>query len=55
MSTFVGGMNTDTSDAFIADSQYRYAENVRVITESNNNSGELRLIEGTYPLRFNVQ
>ena len=53
MNTFVGGMDTDTADMYIKDTQYRYAENVRVITESDNNSGELRTIEGTTVLPFN--
>jgi hypothetical protein len=40
-------MNTDTSDALIDSSQYRYAENLRLVTNTDSNSGELRLIEGT--------
>lgn len=40
-------MNTDTSDFVLQSDQYRYAENVRIITNTENNTGELRLIEGT--------
>lgn len=47
INTFVKGMNTDVSDALIDSSQYRYAENVRLQTNTEENSGELRLIEGT--------
>lgn len=47
VNTFTKGMNTDTSDALISNEQYRYAENVRPITNTDNNSGELYLIEGT--------
>lgn len=47
INTFTKGMNTDVSDALIDNSQYRYAENVRLITNTDSNSGELRLIEGT--------
>lgn len=47
INTFVKGMNTDVSDALIDSSQYRYAENVRLTTNKDENTGELRLIEGT--------
>ena len=47
INTFVKGMNTDVSDALMDSSQYRYAENVRLATNTEENTGELRLIEGT--------
>lgn len=47
INTFVKGMNTDVSDALMDSSQYRYAENVRLATNKDENTGELRLIEGT--------
>lgn len=47
INTFVKGMNTDVSDSLMDSSQYRYAENVRIATNKDENSGELRLIEGT--------
>lgn len=47
INTFVKGMNTDVSDALIDSSQYRYAENLRLQTNTEENSGELRVIEGT--------
>ena len=46
INTFVKGMNTDVSDALMDSSQYRYAENVRLATNKDENTGELRLIEG---------
>lgn len=46
INTFVKGMNTDTSDALLGSDQYRYAENLRLITNTEQNTGELRLIEG---------
>ena len=36
--TFVGGMNLDTDVTMIPDNQYRYAENVRVITDTDGNA-----------------
>lgn len=47
INTFVKGMNTDVSDALMDSSQYRYAENVRLATDKDENTGELRPIEGT--------
>ena len=47
VNTFLKGMNTDTSDSLLENSQYRYAENVRLSTDKDNNSGELRLVDGT--------
>lgn len=47
INTFIKGMDTDTSDMYLEDSQYRMAENVRLLTNTDSNSGELHLIEGT--------
>lgn len=49
--TFLKGMNTDTSDFLLGSDQYRYAENVRLSTNSESNGGELRLVDGTVPLK----
>ena len=46
INTFIKGMNTDVSDMMLDSQQYRYAENLRLIADSNSNSGELRIIEG---------
>ena len=53
INTFVKGMNTDVSDALMDSSQYRYAENVRLATNKDENTGELRLIEGTKQFPYN--
>ena len=47
VNTFLKGMNTDLSDSLLGNSQYRYAENLRLVTNTDSNSGELRLIDGT--------
>jgi hypothetical protein len=39
-------MNTDISDMLIEDSEYRLAKNLRYVTNTESNTGELRLIEG---------
>lgn len=47
VNTFLKGMNTDLSDSLLDSSQYRYAENLRLVTNTDSNSGELRLVDGT--------
>lgn len=47
INSFLGGMNTDTSDSLIKPEQYRFAENLRLITNKDSNTGELHLLEGT--------
>ena len=47
INTFTKGMNTDTSDAFIGADQYRYAENLRISTDTNSSGGTLVPIGGT--------
>lgn len=46
INTFAKGMDTDTSDALIDNDTYRLAENLRYITDIDETTGELRLIEG---------
>lgn len=45
--TFTKGMNTDTADMYIPSDQYRYAENLRYVTDVDNNTGELSTICGS--------
>lgn len=52
--TFIKGMNTDTSDALLSNEQYRYAENIRIVTDTESNSGEAHLIEGTVSDQFDI-
>jgi len=40
-------MDTDTSDMYMGEGSYRYAENLRVVTNKDSNTGELHIIEGT--------
>lgn len=46
INSFLKGMNTDTSDALLSTDQYRFARNVRVVTNTDANSGELRIVDG---------
>jgi len=51
MNTFSKGMNTDTSDAYLEEGSYRLANNLRYITNQEENSGELHMIEGATLLK----
>lgn len=46
MNNFSGGMNSDTSDAYLKSDSYRLAQNLRYITNNEENSGEMHIIEG---------
>lgn len=46
LNNFADGMNTDTSDFVLSESSYRLANNLRFITNEQENSGELHVIEG---------
>lgn len=46
INTFIKGMDTDTTDSLISDSQYRMARNLRLTTNENSDDGELHMIEG---------
>ena len=46
LNTFLRGMDTDTADAIIQDSQYRHSENMRLVTDSSSQTGKLSLIQG---------
>ena len=43
--SFTSGMNMDVDVNLIKDNQYRYAENVRIITNDNGTTGALQGIE----------
>lgn len=45
--TFLGGMDRDSDIHFVKDSSYRYAENVRIITENNGTQGVLQNIKAS--------
>ena len=52
INTFTKGMNTDVSDMLMDNSQYRSAKNVRLVTNTDENSGELRVTDGTEQLNW---
>ena len=56
LNNFSGGMNSDTSDAYLKSDSYRLAQNLRYITNNEENSGEMHIIEGGLEqFRFNEE
>ena len=49
--TFNKGMVADISDALLGNDQYRMAKNLRYVTDDEENTGELHIIEGA---RFSI-
>ena len=43
--TFEGGMDMDTDVAYMSNNTYRYAENVRLVTDTNGTNGILQNIQ----------
>ena len=52
--TFVKGMNMDSDILYLEDSQYRYSENIRVLTNTNGTTGSIQNIEGTLELNITI-
>ena len=48
--SFVGGMNMDIDIHAIPENQYRYAENIRIITDTEGTSGVLQNIQNIHPV-----
>lgn len=46
VNTFTGGMDLDTSNAYMSEDNYREAYNLRITTDANSNSGTIHNIEG---------
>lgn len=51
---FSQGMVSDISDALLKDGQYRFAQNLRYVTNTDSNTGELHMIEGSL-LSYTIQ
>ena len=45
--TFLKGMNIDLDKSLMSQDTYRYAENLRLVTENTSNTGTLENIKGT--------
>lgn len=54
INTFNGGMNLDTDVNYIDKSQYKYAENVRIVTNGDGTTGVLQGIEKNKQFKFTI-
>jgi hypothetical protein len=55
INTFAKGMDTDTSDMLISNEAYRMANNLRYITDTDENAGELSMIPGALSVMERIQ
>ena len=46
INTFTGGMNTDTDINLLPNNQYRYGQDVRIVTDDEGTSGVLQSVDG---------
>ena len=54
INTFNGGMNLDADVNYIDKSQYKYAENVRIVTNGDGTTGVLQGIEKNKQFKFTI-
>ena len=52
--SFAAGMNMDTDIMLLPNTQYRYAENVRIITNDDGNTGMLQNIQDTLKVEGDI-
>lgn len=55
VNTFTGGMNLDTDINYIGKDQYRYAENVRIVTDGSGTTGVLQNIEKNKQYKLSIK
>ncbi|MBQ7820001.1 MAG: hypothetical protein IJ341_09940 [Bacteroidales bacterium] len=55
INTFDGGMNLDTDVNYISKNQYKYAENVRIITSDDGTTSVLQGIEKNKQYKLNIK
>lgn len=53
INTFTGGLNMDSDNSVIKNDQYKYAENIRIMTNDSGTTGVLQNIEGVK--KYNLQ
>lgn len=49
-----GGMNMDTEERFMNNTDYRYASNCRITSSDEENSGAIENVRGNLPLNFDL-
>lgn len=55
INTFNGGMNLDADVNYISKNQYKYAENVRIVTNDDGTTGVLQGIEKNKQYKLNIK
>ena len=55
INTFYGGMNMDSDAAILPNNQYRYGQDVRIITDDSSTSGVLQSVEGAKKYNYGIK
>lgn len=55
INTFTGGMNTDTDINLLPNNQYRYGQDVRIVTDDEGTSGVLQSADGAKKYNYSIK
>ena len=55
INTFYGGMNTDSAASMLPSNQYRFGQDVRIITDDSSTSGVLQSVEGAKKYNYGIK
>ena len=55
INTFYGGMNTDSATSMLPNNQYRFGQDVRIITDDSSTSGVLQSVEGAKKYNYGIK
>lgn len=55
INTFTGGMNTDTDINLLPNNQYRYGQDVRIVTDDEGTSGVLQSVDGAKKYNYSIK
>lgn len=55
INTFTGGMDTDTDVNLLPNNKYRYAQDVRIVTDDRGTAGVLQSVEGAKKYNFGIK
>lgn len=55
INTFTGGMDTDTDVNLLPNNKYRYAQDIRIVTDDRGTAGVLQSVEGAKKYNFGIK
>lgn len=55
INTFIAGMDTDTDVNFLPNNKYRYAQDVRIVTDDQGTTGVLQSVDGAKKYNYGIK